>query len=68
LDQWLTQIEGDGAAIYDAVSLSSFMPVNQGVLVSANALNGEVKWKDKTGESHTANVGEHAIRIIRKSR
>jgi hypothetical protein len=63
---WLDQISGDDAHLYDAVSLSSFVTVNQGVLTSANANTGEVAWKNKAGEPHSVTLGLHTIRIVQK--
>ena len=68
MDPWVASVTGDDAANYDAVSLSSFVAVNRGMLVSANAATGEVAWKDKAGESTSLTLGGHALRNIRKSR
>jgi len=63
---WLDEVSGDDAKLYDAVSLVSFVALNQGELTSANAQTGAIAWKDKAGEAQTATLGQHAIRIVRK--
>lgn len=60
------KIEGETAAGYIAISLSSFEQINRGVLVSADDETGTVVYKDVTGEDKTVTLGQHAIRILPK--
>jgi hypothetical protein len=60
------KVEGEEAGRYIAVSLSSYANVNLGVLTYADEDDGQVKWKDKTGEIRSVTLGPHQIRIRRK--
>ncbi len=58
------KVEGEGAMGYKAVRIDSFADVNQGELISADDVIGQVIWKDKVGEKKEITLGPHSIRII----
>lgn len=61
-------ISGDEAKLYDAISLSSFLNVNRGELISADENTGVVVYKDTPESTKTVTCGEHSIRIVRRGR
>lgn len=61
-------VAGDAAKLYDAVRLDNFERANRGELVSADDITGVVVYKDAAGEAKTVTLGDHAIRILPKSR
>ena len=48
------------------MSLHTFLNVNEGELLMADDITGEVRWKDRTGETRSKTMGSHAIRILRR--
>lgn len=60
----MTAVSGEAAKNLDAISLSSFAPVNRGELVSADDETGTVVFKDTPDSQKTVTLGAHAIKII----
>jgi hypothetical protein len=61
-------VSGDAAKNFDAVSLSSFLNVNRGDLVSADDDTGRVEWRNTPESVKTVTLGAGAIKIVRRGR
>ena len=61
-------VSGDLAANYDAVRLDTFERANRGTLLSADTMTGIVVYKDAAGEEKRVELGDHAIRLVRRGR
>lgn len=61
------RVEGEEAAGWSAVRLDSFEPVEgAGLLICADDATGEVAWRDVTNTACRADLGPHAIRLVRR--
>lgn len=59
------KIEGEVAARWTAVRLDTLESVEgRGVLLSADTDTGEVVWRDRTGETCRATLGQNTIRLV----
>jgi len=56
------------AARFDAVSLSSMEQINRGTLISADEDSGVVVYENVPGSRKTVTLGQHAIKIIPRSK
>jgi hypothetical protein len=63
----MPSVNGDVAKEHYVVRLDSYATVNQGELVEADEATGLVRFRDKAGETKSVTLGEHNIRILRKT-
>ena len=61
-------VEGEEARKWSAIRLDSFFAVEgaAGRLTLADDVTGEVQWRDKTDTACVAQLGSHAIRLVRR--
>jgi hypothetical protein len=63
----LRQVSGEDAAAYKVVRLDSLADAHTGLLLSADVDTGRFSWVDAAGETKSADLGSHRIRIARRT-